>query len=135
MEVRFKATLYRGVISPLAGVAGQVAVGFARFKPDEIVDVTVARQTKRRTLPQNSRMWASLMSAFEELGWEKDEAKVWCCAKFLEPIVREFPDGTREETVRGTRHLTTAEMAAFQDRIERFLNERGLWFPTYGGNE
>jgi len=128
MKATFQATIRQGVICPLPQTAGQTSVKLARFKPG-VLTVTVESEVKRRTLSQNARMW-KILQAFEELGWEKDEAKAWCCAKFLEPMVREFPDGTREETVRGTRHLTTAQMGEFQDRIERFLNEKGLWFPA-----
>lgn len=117
-----------GRIISLPATAGATAAKLARFKPG-LLTITVESEVKRRTLPQNRRLWGNLMGAFVELGWEKDEAKAWCCAKFLDPIVREFPDGTREETVRGTRFLTTAEMGEFQDRIERFLNEKNLWFP------
>lgn len=128
MKVTFSATLLRGVLCPLPQTAGQTQVKLARLKPG-VLTVTVENETKQRTLSQNRRMWR-ILQAFEELGWEKDEAKHYCCSKFLEPLVREFPDGTREETVRGTRHLTTAQMGEFQDRIERFLNEKGLWFPN-----
>jgi len=114
---------------PLPAFQAKALVGLSRFKPEAVLSVTVESEVKRRTLSQNARMW-KILEVFQELGWEKDEAKVYCAGKFLPPIVREFPDGTREETVSGTRHLTTVQMGEFMDRIERFLNEKGLWYPS-----
>jgi hypothetical protein len=124
----FPATIRRGIICPDPAYAGEVSVAFARFKVDEIVTVTVEKRTKKRTLKQNRRMW-KILQIFEALGWEKDEAKTWCCDQFLEPVVREFPDGSRTESTRGTRFLSTVAMGEFMDRIERFLNEKQLWYP------
>lgn len=128
MKATFLAQIRRGILCPIPQQAGRVAVDFSRAKPEEVLEVTVQSQTKKRTLPQNRRMWR-ILQIFEALGWEKDEAKSWCCAEFLEPIVHELPDGTRVETIRGTRNLTTVQMGEFMDRIERFLNEKGLWWP------
>lgn len=95
------------------------------FKAKSSVRLVLDSDTKKRTLDQNSRLW----KMFEHFGWEKDEAHDFCCKKFLPPIERELPDGTIVEIMRGTSGLTTGQMAEFQDRIERFLNEHGLWFP------
>ena len=89
---------------------------------------------KRRSLSQNARMWAVLMSAFEELGWEKDEAKTWCAEQFLEPVVKENFDGSRVEFVRKTSTLTVQEMSEFQGRIERYLIQNNIHIP-YQGDE
>ena len=86
MKATFQASIVRGVIVPHPAYAGAVAAKLARFKPGTLT-VTVESEVKRRTLSQNRRMWG-ILSAFEELGWERDEAKTWCCAKFLDPIVR-----------------------------------------------
>ncbi len=128
MKITFQGTVKNGAMIPLPHFAAKVAVGRAKFKPGAVITVTEESEIKRRTLSQNARMW-KILEVFEELGWEKDDSKVWCCAQFLPPVVREFPDGTRTESVSGTRHLTTVQMGEFMDRIERFLNEKGLWYP------
>lgn len=127
MTVSFPAQIRKGIIVPHPAYAGKVAVNFARFGDAEVY-VSVEKLGKRRTIPQNRRMW-KILEVFSALGWTKEEAKAWACEQFLEPIVREFPDGTRTETVRGTKHLNTTEMVQFMDEIERFLNEKRLWFP------
>lgn len=131
MKLTYQATVKDGRLVPLPFFAAKAQVGLARFKPGAVLSVTVESEVKRRTLSQNARMW-KILETFQELGWEKDEAKTWCCSQFLPPVVREFPDGTRVENVAGTRHLTTAQMGEFMDRIERFLNEKGLWYPSEG---
>jgi len=126
--VIFKAQIHNGVIRPDPAHVGNLLVFAAKFQPGQEFDLTIEKATKRRTLPQNKRMWR-ILQVFEALGWEKDEAKKWCCDEFLPPVVHEFPDGTRTESTRGTRFLNTAQMGESMDRIERFLNEKGLWYP------
>ena len=78
MKVAFPASVQKGIIVPHPAYAGKAAVAFSRLKVGETVTVTVESEKKTRTLSQNARMWM-LLSVFEELGWHKDEAKVWCC--------------------------------------------------------
>ena len=144
MEVRFKATIYRGVISPLPGVAGEVAVEFSRFKPNEILDVTVARQTNRRTLKQNKRYWQVIVKAFsawtgyeefpesaEKLGLApKDTAHAILKAMFIGEREIELPNGQTVKVRPSTAKLTTKEMADLQDAAERFLNQNEIYLPA-----
>ena len=110
-------------ILPLDEVVRAVAGSLARFKPRTRVRVTIDSDIRKRTLEQNARLW----SMFDHLGWEKGEAHDFFCRKFLPPIVKELPDGTQVEIMRGTSFLTTKEMSDFQDAIERFLAQHGLW--------
>ena len=125
MKFSYLARIVQGRPVPEPEIAMSVAVKMAKVKPGALVRVTVDTATNKRTLDQNARVWA----LFESFGWERDEAHDYCCAKFLEPVVKEWPDGSREEIPRGTRNLSTVEFSEFMDRIERFLNEKGLWYP------
>lgn len=130
MKLSVPATISKGVIQIHPAYAGKAAVAFSRLKPGETVTVTVESEKRTRTLSQNARMWM-LLSVFEELGWHKDEAKVWCCGEFLPPHVRELPDGTRIETKASrTSTLNTEQMGKFMDRIEHFLIDHGIHIPA-----
>lgn len=130
MKSTYLAQIRRGVLVAIPQMAGRVAVEFSRSKPEEVLEVTVQSQTKKRTLSQNARMWA-ILQVFEAWGWHKDEAKTWCCGEFLPPIVREMPDGTRIETKASrTSTLNTKQMGEFMDRIEHWLVDQGVHLPA-----
>jgi len=130
VKITYPARIFAGRAVPLPAHVGPVAAKLAKFKGDEVVHVTIESERKTRTLSQNARMW-TLLSVFEEWGWHKDEAKVWCCGEFLPPLVREMPDGSRIETKASrTSGLTTEQMSAFMDRIEHFLIEQGVHIPA-----
>ena len=93
--------------------------------------MTLSKFSHPRTVDQNARLW-TLLRCFGEWGWDPEDAKAWACSQFLPPVVREFPDGTRQEVpAYRTSTLNTTEMAEFQDRIERWLNEHGIFFGDH----
>ena len=108
---------------PLDEIVRATASHLSRFKPKSLVRVTITDDLKSRTLAQNRRFWKLM----DHLGWEKEEAHDWACLKFLPPVEKFLPDGTAVHTMRGTSGLTTKEMSDFQDAIERFLAEHGLF--------
>lgn len=116
----YQAVIVQGVAVPLREHAQIIKAGREQFTEGEVVDVTEEKHVRRRSLKQNARFWA-LMGSMEDLGWERDEVKEYCCEKFLPPIVKELPDGTREERPGKTKNLNVKEMTEFMDRIERWL--------------
>lgn len=144
MKSTFIATLRKGVIVPLPHLAGRVSVEFSRFKPDEVLDVTVERQTKKRTLKQNARYWVLIVPAFSNWsGYEefperaemlglapKDSAHEVLKAMFVPEREAVLPDGSTVKLRPSTAKLTTVEMANLQDQAERFLNSQGIYLPA-----
>ena len=113
----------REAIVSLPEAVRTLASWLSLFKPNTKVRLTLDSDIRKRTLEQNARLW----SMFDHLGWEKGEAHDFFCRKFLPPIQKELPDGTIVEIMRGTSGLSTKEMSDFQDAIERFLAQHGLW--------
>ena len=136
----FPATIRKGVIAPHPAYAGKAAVGFAQFKPEEELSVTVERKSKTRTLAQNARYWKLIVPAFSEwTGYEqfpesaerlglapKDSAHEVLKAMFVPSREATLPDGTVVTVRPSTARLTVAEFADLQDRAERFLNSQGI---------
>jgi len=142
-EVTFKAQIKRGVITPFPGVAGAVAVQLAAFQPDEALDVTVSKPSRRRSKPQNDRHWSLIVPAFEQLGYErfsrwyeesgqspKDSAHNVIKRMFLEPLKLNLPDGTVVEVLPGSKYLTTAQFSEMDEKAERYLNSLGIYLPA-----
>ena len=143
MKVSFRATIHRGVICPIPTVAGRVAVKFANFKPDEILDVTVERLAKKRTLSQNAFYWDVVVPAFVELGYQqfsvvaettgmapKDSAHSVIKRMFLDPMVYTASDGTEYEFEPSTASLTTAQFSQMTDRAITYLNTLDIHLPA-----
>ena len=126
MKVVFTGKLVKGV--PVPDDPGRVAGALSKFKPGASLEFVVQTPRHPRTLDQNARFW-KLLDCFAEWGWRKDEAHDWVCEKFLPPIVRELPDGTRVELRRGTSGLSTIEFAKLMDDLEGWLNQQGVWLP------
>jgi len=142
--MKFQASIYKGVICPHPAQAGAVAVGFSKFKPDALLDVTVEPQKRTRTLSQNARWWKLIVPAFSEYtGYEafperaerlglapKDSAHEVLKAMFLPEIEETLPDGTKVFIRPSTASLSTKDMADLQERAERFLNAQGIYLPA-----
>lgn len=144
MTLTFQATIRKGILCPLPQCAGRVAVGLARFKADQILDVHVEKQGKIRSLEQNARYWKLIVPAFSEwAGYEqfpesaerlglapKDSAHEVLKSMFLPEREATLPDGTVVKIRPSTAKLSTAEMADLQDQAERFLNANGIYLPA-----
>lgn len=94
--------------------------------------VTVEPYRKKRSLSQNSLMWAWINEVAghvrEHTGMEADDVHEFFKQKFLPARVIELAGETVEH--RTTTKLTTAEMSEYMDAIYRFCtSELGLLLP------
>ena len=119
--VRYQGCIVQGQMVPLREHSSIIQAGRKQFAEAEIIDVTEEKHVQRRTRKQNDRMWSLLSIFVNDWGWERDEAHDYCCERFLDPVVRELPDGMRVQVRAGTKHLNVLEMSEFMDRIERWL--------------
>ena len=81
----------------------------------------------KRSLDQNARYWKLVTAFGEHVGYERDEMHQLMGYKFLryEKICR---DGLRRTFIPSTTKLNTAEMADYQERIERLAAQQGFIF-------
>lgn len=96
--------------------------------PNGTYTVTIAKQVKHRTLPQNALMWMWFACISQETGQPLDDVHDTYCALFLSRIAI----NARGEEVRvyhGTSKLNTAEMTEFMDRVQADAAEMGIRLP------
>lgn len=79
----------------------------------------------KRTIDQNSRLWAIYKQIGEHIGLDSDEVHQLCGYKFLR--YQKEVNGKTEEFITSTTKLNTAEMADYQDAISRWASELGIW--------
>lgn len=95
--------------------------------------MTIGPLTRRRTLSQNSLMWAWLNEVAEHIsdhtGYETHEVHEFCKHLFL-PAKRVMIGG-REVEYWTTTDLTTHEMSEYMEKIYRWASsELGLFLPS-----
>lgn len=95
--------------------------------------ITIGPLSKRRTLSQNSLMWAWLNEVAEHIsdhtGYETHEIHEFCKRLFLP--AKHVTIGGREVEYWTTTDLTTAEMSEYMEKIYRWASsELGLFLPV-----
>ena len=89
---------------------------------------TIVEYKSKRSDIQNNRYW-SLMTEFGNfLGYTKDELHEICRYKFLRNFIE--IEGEQLPLLKTTTKLTTAEMADYQNEIERWGHEMGYYFES-----
>lgn len=84
--------------------------------------VDIRPYKSKRSLDQNSRYWKLITEAGAHFGYEADEFHQLMGYKFLRYAKN------RREFIKSTTKLNTAEMADYQDKIERFCSQHGFVF-------
>lgn len=96
--------------------------------PNGTYTVTIAKQVKRRTLPQNALMWMWFACISQETGQSVDDIHDTYCAMFLtRTAVNAHGDEVR--LYRGTSKLNTDEMTDFMNRVQLDAAEMGIRLP------
>lgn len=93
--------------------------------------VTVEKNVKKRTLPQNSLYWDWLTIIGDHLGYDKEEMHDVFREKFLPVEIIEVC-GVRKKKLTSTSDpaFTTADMSAYMEKIDRFAaQELGILLP------
>jgi len=94
-------------------------------------ELIIKRYVKKRSLPQNSLMWDWYTIIGNEIGYEKDEVHDVLREKFL-PWHEVEVCGIKRKVLTSTssEDFTTAMMAEYLDKIDRFANqELGIRLP------
>ena len=87
---------------------------------------TIVEYKSKRSDIQNNRYW-SLMTEFGNfLGYSKDNLHEICRYKFLRNFIE--IEGEQLPLLKTTTKLTTAQMADYQNEIERWGHEMGFYF-------
>lgn len=94
--------------------------------PTVIWRVSVRPKKTKRSIEQNSRYWKLVTDFGKHLGYTPDEMHDICRFKFLRNAIN--IEGERLPLLKTTTKLTTAEMADYQDMIERWAAELGFVF-------
>lgn len=96
--------------------------------PNGTYTVTIAKQLKRRTLPQNALMWMWFACISQETGQPLDDVHDTYCALFLSrPAINAHGEEVR--VYRGTSKLNTDEMTDFMNRVQLDAAEMGIRLP------
>ena len=110
-----------------------VLAGIARLNIEKSWDITIEPHRKRRSLSQNSLMWAWVNEVAEHVreatGQDSDDIHEFFKQKFLTPRIIEV----NGETVKkwSTKKLTKAEMSEYMNRIYAWAtSEMGLLLPV-----
>lgn len=89
--------------------------------------VMVIRNWKsKRSNEQNSRYWKLITELGKHIGYEPDETHDLMRFKYLKRV--DYVLGKPVPILKSTTKLTTAEMAEYQEAIERFGSELGFYF-------
>jgi len=88
--------------------------------------VSVKPKKSKRSIEQNSRLWALYNYLAKEIGIEADEMHQLMGYKFLR--YQKQVGEKVEEFIKSTTKLTTAEMAEYQENIERWAEQAGFYF-------
>ena len=97
-----------------------------KLDPTQKFDVKVRPWKSKRSTEQNSRYWKLLTEFGAHLGYTQDEMHDICRFKFLRNAIE--IEGERLPLLQSTTKLTTAEMADYQDAIERWGHGLGYYF-------
>ena len=88
-------------------------------------DIEWRERKSKRTIDQNSRLWAIYKILGDHIGLDNDEVHQLAGYKFLR--YQKEVNGKTEEFIKSTTKLNTAEMADYQDAISRWASELGVW--------
>lgn len=89
-----------------------------RLDPTRLWVVDIRERKSKRTLDQNRRLWSMYNSLGKHLGLDADEVHQFMGYKFLR--YQKDVGGKVEEFIKSTTKLNTAEMAEYQESIERY---------------
>ena len=89
--------------------------------------VTIVPWKSKRTIDQNSRLWGLIYKTLgDAIGLNVDEIHQLMGFKFLR--YEKMVNGKNETFIKSTTKLNTAEMADYQNAIERFaISELGIY--------
>jgi hypothetical protein len=93
--------------------------------PTRLWDIEWREKKSKRTIDQNSRLWAIYKQIGEHIGLDSDEVHQLCGYKFLR--YQKEVNGKTEEFITSTTKLNTAQMADYQEAISRWASELGVW--------
>lgn len=102
---------------------------FAKLKsqdPTRRFKVTVQPWKSKRSIEQNSRLWALYEALGKHIGDDADSIHELMGFKFLRNL--KTVNGESIEVIKSTTKLNTAEMADYQDSIERWAASIGFYF-------
>lgn len=94
--------------------------------PTVIWHIEIRPKKSKRSIEQNSRYWKLITDLGKHLGYTPDEMHDICRFKFLRNAIQ--IEGERLPLLKTTTKLTTAEMADYQDMIERWAAQLGFVF-------
>lgn len=97
-----------------------------RLDPTINWTVTIRQKKTKRSLEQNSRYWKLITDFGKYLGYTADELHDLCRFKFLRSKIE--IEGEPLPLLKSSTKLTTAEMAEFQENIERWGASMGFIF-------
>lgn len=90
--------------------------------------ITVKRTREKRTINQNSLMWAWFACIEENTGTSKDDIYMYYCKKFLSRII--YVNNKEEYIYRTSSMLSTIEMSEFMTKIQAdAASELGITLP------
>jgi hypothetical protein len=90
--------------------------------------VTVRERKSKRTIDQNRRLWDLYGAIGAYIGEDKDKVHELMGYKFLR--YQDTVAGESVELIKSTTKLTTAEMAEYQDAIERWAAGIGFYWEA-----
>lgn len=94
--------------------------------PTRLWVCNIVEKKSKRSVDQNSRLWKLYTELGNHIGLEPDELHQLMGYKFLR--YQKDVNGKTEEFIKSTTKLTTADMANYQDSIERWGAEAGFVF-------
>ena len=90
--------------------------------------LTIERQSKRRTIPQNALMWMWFTCISRETGQSVQDVHDTYCARFLSRMAIS-PRGDCYHVYGHTSKLSTAEMTDFMNQVQADAAEMGIILP------
>lgn len=97
-----------------------------QLDPTQRYSVQVRLYKSKRSTEQNRRYWKLVTGLGKHIGHTPDEMHDMARFKFLRNAIE--IQGERLPLLNSTTKLTTAEMADYQDSIERWGEQLGFWF-------
>jgi hypothetical protein len=97
-----------------------------RLEPTILWECTIREKKSKRSTIQNSRYWKLVTEFGKHLGYTADEMHDICRFKFMRNVIE--IEGERLPLLNSTTKLTTAQMADYQDNIERWAASLGFIF-------
>jgi len=91
-----------------------------------VYHVSVKPKKSKRSIEQNSRLWALYNWLGKEIGIEADEVHQLMGFKFLR--YQKYVGNKIEEFIKSTTKLNTVEMVEYQEAIERWAEQGGYFF-------